>query len=361
MKKIFVFLLVLSCLCCAAFAADAKTADAAMVKWTDGTQTFEGTFGECMAKVNEFGGTMTMLEDVTGPGTFPTTRNDIDDADYIIGSAKGFTLDLNGHTLYAPECGAIYVNPLEEGGMFTVKNGTIRSDVAENIYVANCGLQAINVTMRSVKSQNISYYDPTDRYNKDNVIDGCTISNPIWFCFSFNNAKASQEQASMTIINSSLMCAKSAAAVGLQKKAISGNIVLGEGVKLYSYSGAGVSSSLKVFGEPLTKTKAVTATFGDLTYDLLNEFATPEKPTMDIAALIPGETAPTTEIAPALRKVTIVPLEEQQKEEAKTEDTAKEETPEAKEAGSAGVIIGIVAAVVVIAVAAVVVLKKKKK
>lgn len=99
MKKLLICLLVVACLTGLCFAADAVTADLAKATWTDGTETFEGTLPECMAKVNEKGGTLTLLDDINGAGEFPTTRNDIDDADYIIGSSKAFVLDMNGHSL----------------------------------------------------------------------------------------------------------------------------------------------------------------------------------------------------------------------------------------------------------------------
>ena len=360
MKKLLICLLVIASLTCLCLAAEGKPASEAKATWTDGTETFEGTVEQCMVKVNEKGGTLTLLEDVVEPGTAPTMRNDIDDADYIIGSNKVFTLDLNGHTLYTEQMGAIYVNGGEEGGLFIVKNGKIVSLVAENIYVANCGLQVLGVEMRSKKSQNISYYDHTDRYNKDNLIEDCVLVNPIWYAFVFNNRKVEQSATNMTFINTTIAVLKDAGHFGR----VNGNITLGAGVKLYAYGQKMAGGTIQVLGEPLTTSQNQSVTVMGEEYDLITCRATPEKPSVDISKLIPGETAPTQENSPATRTYELTPVEEQLKA-AEKEESKKEETKPATEAkaegGNMGLIIGIVAAIAVIAVVVVIVSKKKKQ
>ena len=357
MKKLLICLLILACLTGLCFAAEAKTADLAAAKWTDGMETLEGTLQQCLEKVNEKGGTLTLLDDVKEGGTAPTMRNDIDDADYIIGSVKAFTLDMNGHSLDAT-CGGIYVNPGEEGGIFVVKNGKIKTSKAENIYIANCGLQVLDMELRSVYAQNISYYDATDRYNKDNLIENSVITNPIWHGFVFNNRKKDQSATNMTFINSTIAVVFESASIGTCS---GGKITLGEGVKLYSYGPTPKSSNLQVFGESFTKTGATQSTILGETYDALNEWVTPAKATVDLTKVIPVGGEPVTKNSPATRTYTLTPLAEQQPAAQEQAPTQAEKPAEKAALSVEAIAYSAAALVVVLCIVAVVAVLKKKK
>ena len=370
MKKLIICLLVIVCLTGLCFAA-AKPVDEAAATWTDGTTTFEGTLVECFAKASEAGGTVTLQEDAAYSGNHPAVRNGENDADYTLGCYKAFTLDLNGKTLTTDK-GGIYVNGGEEGGVFTMKNGTIYGEKGANVNVRNLAVQFDGVTLWSDKSYCLGYYVAEDTYNKDNLIENCTFVSGAWFAISFNDAQVNQEKASLTVINSTLACLKFSGSpvVGLQTKpeGSTANIVYGEGVKLYSMGLSHTHKAVSVYGEPLVASVDKSVTLRGEDYEAMNEWATPEKPSVEIATLIPGETAPTTEKSPALRKVELTPFtppaaEEPAAKEETAKPAAKQPAAPAQEAegGNLGIIIAVVAAVVVIAVVAVVVLKKKKQ
>lgn len=371
MKKLLICLLVLVCLTGLCFAADAKPIDEAKATWTDGTTTFEGTLVECFAKASEAGGTVTMLEDADGSGNAPYVRNGENDADYTLGCYKAFTLDLNGKTLTTQK-GGIYVNGGEEGGVFTMKNGVVRS-TASTVNVRNVAVQFDNVTLWSDKGYNLGYYVAEDTYNKDNLIENCTFASAYWYCISFNDATVNQEKASITVINSTLAALKypSSSAVGLQTKpeGSKANIVFGEGVKIYSLAKAHTHKAVTVLGEPLVLSADKTVTVLGELYEGLNEWATPEKPSVDLSTVIPGETAPTTEKSPALRKVELTPFTPPAVEEPaeKKEDVAKPapkqptQAPQQEAGSSTGLIIAIIAAVAVAAVVVIAIVGKKKK
>ena len=104
-QRLLLVVIVFLCGMTAAFAADAR--------WTDGTSVAEGTLAEMMAKVNQSGGTVILLQDYTYSSTSGSA----------ITANKSFTLDLNGKTLTSKSTGISVTDKAD--GITTIKNGTI--------------------------------------------------------------------------------------------------------------------------------------------------------------------------------------------------------------------------------------------
>ena len=330
--------------------------------WTDGKNTVEGTLAELGKQADAKGGTIKLLRDVTITGQEKT---------FAFYSKKSVTFDLNGHTL-TTEKGAIRI---EKGadGVTTVKNGTIISGM-RNVSVVTGAMHLENLTMWSKESQNIDYYEASDAFNHQNLIENCTIGNTIWGVVSFNSTTENQEKACITFKNSSIIAAKGKGnvAITLQNKpeGSTAQVALGEGVKIYSYGKSAIATAVAPLGEVLTKAEGEqSVTILDNTYDLMNLWTTPATATVDLSTVIPGPKPTTTpaekpaETPATTTPSTSAPAETEKKEESKTPaaSTATATFVDESEGAPMGLIIGIVAAVVVIAVVAVVVLKKKKQ
>ena len=98
------------------------------------------------------------------------------------------------------------------------------------------------MTLWTEGTQTLNYYDVTGKWNNDNIIENATVVSDTWYCLSFNN-DSSQEKASFTVKNSTLVSnhAKGHNLLGLQSKAVAANVVLGEGVKLYTKASAPIN------------------------------------------------------------------------------------------------------------------------
>ena len=222
-----------------------------VASWSDGLTTIEGTLEEVAAQVKKAGGTVTLLADISSNASSGNLFN----------TKIPFTLDMNGHTI---TCKIVPVAVTEGAeGTTVIKNGTFITESA-NVSIYG-GLQMQNVTGWSEKSQNINYYEQSDLYNKTNLIENCTFGNPAWGAFSFNRNSSkegvdnSQEKASMTFKNSTLIAAKGSKgteAIVHQNKAVSANVAFGEGMKIYSYKTGEndfAYKTLNLLGETVTK------------------------------------------------------------------------------------------------------------
>ena len=350
-------------------------AEDVVASWTNGLTTIEGTIDEIASQVKKAGGTVTILKDFT----------DNREKGNLINTSKAFTLDLNGKTVTTPNIVPFVVSSAVDG-VTTIKNGTLIGENAANLSLYG-GIVLQNLTLWTDKSQNINYYDMSGKWNTTNIIENCTIGNSIWGALAFNKnssdagAQNNQEKTSVTIKNSTFIAAKTKGTtpIVIQAKAVSANVVLGEGVKMYSYlknEGNYAAKAIFIHGEEMTMAADKSVTILDKTFDMMTEWTTPATATVDLTKVIPTvesgaaaetpatpSTPTTTPATPATPATPTTPGATTETEKKPTTPTAKPVAPveQPAEGGSMGIIIGIVAAVVVIAVVAVVVLKKKKQ
>ena len=131
MKKLIsvtlALVMILACLSGLSFAAEAEA------RWTDGTNTVEGTLADMVKQASNAGGTLTLLQDITNTA----------DKGEVISSNSSITLDLNGHTIRAKRT-VVSISD-KATGVTVIKNGTIISEKA-SIVVKGGGLKMDGVT-----------------------------------------------------------------------------------------------------------------------------------------------------------------------------------------------------------------------
>lgn len=227
--------------------------------WTDGTVYEYGSLTDMAAIASEKSGTVRLLKDCA--------MND-ETRTYAVDSKSSLTLDLNGHTLTsANRC--LRVSGEGIVGVTTITGGVLKSKGI------NCRIDAGGIVMKDVNlwcetQQNIAYYDFSGSWNPVNLVENCTMVNPIWAGFSFNgDGEHSMENTSVTFRSCTLVNAnpEGTVAIAVQAKATGAKAVLGEGVKLYAAvsSPDPISPAIKVSGNPLTQIKSRY----DLTFDWL--------------------------------------------------------------------------------------------
>ena len=270
-------MLILSCLAGLTFAADAE------VSYTAGGTTAEGTMAEAVKAINTAkGGTIKLLKDYTNTETKENY--------FAISTVESFTLDLNGKTFTAA-AGAAWV---QKGatGVSEVKNGTIIArDLAWGGYG---GLIMKDVTAVTEKKQTVAIYDATGKFNATNIIENCALYNPIWGCLAFNNTE-DMSATSMTLKNTTLVSNKKTSAIVLQTKAVSGTVVLAEGVKIYTMEGGSAkAAAIITTGENLTKAEGThSVTVGDKTATGMLMWTTPATATVQVE--VPDVSSPEVE------------------------------------------------------------------
>ncbi len=254
MKRIVALLLVLAM--ALGFASCAK-ADAIAQVVNNGKKQYVQTVEALVAAVDPSGNTeVTLLQDISSNNTLTLPYS--------------CSIDFNGHTFASnPErgVGIIVNNAGAENPATTLKNGTLDS-YSDGVRVKGGAVVLTDMTLNTVFGNCVVLYDTKEDYKSINKIENCTLYSETYGCLNFNENAADYSKTGITITNSKLVAANPEGALLFNKvgtETLSGQVVLGEGVTLYSYADIVAAKEMWFEGSGMARTENAEVTVGENT------------------------------------------------------------------------------------------------